>query len=60
MQALSTATQQEDLVWTPTLARLAGSVSFNICTTPKINIEHENFDLEKVTPFNYGHFWYLC
>ncbi len=29
-------------------------------TPPKTNMDTQNDGLEKVTPFEYGHFWYLC
>ena len=32
----------------------------NGITPPKNNMDTQNDDLEKVTPFKYGHFWYLC
>ena len=31
----------------------------NETTSPKTNMETQNHDLEKVTPFKYDHFWYL-
>ncbi len=29
-------------------------------TPPKTNMDTQNDGLEKVTLFEYGHFWYLC
>ena len=29
-------------------------------TPPKTNVDTQNDGLEKVVPFKYGHFWYLC
>ena len=29
-------------------------------TPPKTNMDTQNDGLEKVTPFEYGNFWYLC
>ena len=29
-------------------------------TTLKTNMDTQNDGLEKVAPFKYGHFWYLC
>ena len=33
---------------------------FWITTPPKANMDTQNHGLEKVAPFQYGHFWYLC
>ena len=35
-------------------------VRYVMITLPKTNMDTQNDGLEKVTPFKYGHFWYLC
>ena len=32
----------------------------HVFTPPKTNMDTQNDGLEKVTPFEYGHFGYLC
>ena len=35
-------------------------LSIQFITSPKTNVDTQNNGLEKVTPLQYGHFWYLC
>ena len=35
-------------------------LSFKSHTAQKTNMDTQNDSLEKVIPFKYGHFWYLC
>ena len=39
---------------------LSGNLVCNIFDSPKTNMDTQNDALEKVAPFEYGHFWYLC
>ena len=35
-------------------------VDVDLSTHLKTNMDTQNDGLEKVAPFKYGHFWYLC
>ena len=37
-----------------------GNDGGKVVTSPKTNMDTQKDGLEKWTPLNYGHFWYLC